>query len=233
MVNTAPDGSAYTMNNLPKSTLPAGSTISNEAIAAQRGDYTYNTPFTVGDALQAAEVVSKFGNLGSPEVEKINADTTSITKNTYDVRPQLFQNQRNFSNLRNNLVSNSINTRRAMLSNAYSTKLNADSQVISQYQNMNNEANVQYEQRLADQRRYNIQQTNYTNDLNARNRGQHKTLLDNAWTSVGNFGEQLNNKVYANDVMALYQEMYPEIYKDSGKALNRNRALKLGRRNGK
>jgi hypothetical protein len=192
----------------------------------------YTTPFTVGDAMQAASVVSKFGLIGSNEVEQANVDSTNITKESYDVTPQLQQSQRNFRNYRNSLTG-SINTRRAMAGAGYANKLNADSNIIDQYHNMNNQANTQYEQRVADQRRYNIGQINYTNDINARNRGQRKTLMGNAWDSVSNFGTQLNTKVYANDAMSLLQTMFPDVYEDAPTALNRNRSLKLTRRNGK
>jgi len=233
LVQTAPGGDPYTSANAPKPTLPGTTQHLNavNSFVSKQDDYSYTTPFTVGDALQAAEVASKFGMLGSPEVETPNLDSTSITKNVYDVRPQIYQSQRSFNQVKHGIGSaTNLNTRRALLSSAYANKLNTDSQIIDRYHNLNNEANTQYEQRLADQRRYNIQQQNYTNDINARNRGQHYTLLDNAWSSLGNFGEQLNNKVFANDAMALYEEMFPEVYKDNAKALDRNRSLKLGRR---
>ena len=188
----------------------------------------YEVPVTVGDALQAVEVGSKFAQLiGGPEQERANLDNTYLTRQSFDVAPQLYQSQRNLSNQLNSVDTGNINLRRAIFNNAYANKLNNDSRIVEQYQNMNNAAATQYEDRVSNQRRFNVGQQNYTNDINARNRGQFDTLLDNAFTSLGNFGEGLNQKVYANDTMRLYEELYPQISKRVTNALSKDDLLKL------
>ncbi len=188
----------------------------------------YETPITWGDALQGVEVASKFmGLIGGPEKENVNLDNTNLTRQSFDVNPQLYQSQRNLSNQVNSLDTSNINLRRALFNQAYAGKMNNDSQVLSNYQNMNNSANIQYEDRVSNQRRYNVGQQNYTNDINARNRGAFNTLKDNAFTSLGNFGEGLNQKVYANDTVRLYEEMYPQVAKRITSALSQDDLLKL------
>lgn len=191
-------------------------------------DRDYQTPFTVGDALQAIEVGQKFWALkDGPEREKAYMDLTPISKASYDVRSQLYQNQRNLRNQMGSLDTSNINLRRSLYNQTYANKLNADSQALNQYQQLNNQAQIQYEDRLSNQKRYNIGQKVYTDDINARNRGQYNTLVDNAWTSLGNFGEQLNKKVYANDALRLYKEIYPKTADRALEALSKEDLLKL------
>ena len=169
---------------------------------------------TMGDYLQFAEVGSKFfQTLRGPEVENQILDNTRITKNNYDVRPQLLQSQRSFQNQSNSIDSPSLNLRRSLTNNLYASKLNADAGVISQYDNMNKQANSQYEQQVSGQRRYNIQSTQYTNNLNAANRGAYDSTVQNAYTSLGNLGESLNNRKRGQDALKILSQRYPDVYK--------------------
>ena len=169
---------------------------------------------TLGDYLQFAEVGSKFfQTLRGPEVENQILDNTRITRNNYDVRPQLLQSQRSFQNQSNSIDSPSLNLRRSLTNNLYASKLNADAGVISQYDNMNKQANSQYEQQVSGQRRYNIQSTQYTNNLNAANRGAYDSTVQNAYTSLGNLGESLNNRKRGQDALKILSQRYPDVYK--------------------
>lgn len=89
-----------------------------------------------------------------------------------------------------------LNLRRSLTNNLYAGKLNNDAQTITNYDNMNKQSNSQYEQQVSNQRRYNIQSTQYTNNLNAANRGAYDSVVQNAYTSVGNLGEALNKGKY-------------------------------------
>lgn len=169
--------------------------------------------FTVGDGLQAVEVLSKFAQLkGGPEKERPYYDNTNITKENFDPANALYQSQRNFQLGKNTLQNASINQNRSFTNNLYVGKLNQDSDIISKYNQMNQAATTQQEQRQADQRRYNIGQTTYTNDLNARNRGAYKNAIDTAFTSLGNFGQGLNDKKQGTDALNILRASYPEVY---------------------
>lgn len=220
------------LRNRPNEVMTSPDTRTPFAKAA-RSNIDYQTPLTVGDTLQGIEVGQKFSALrNGVERQRTYADTTPLSRQAYDVAPQLNQNQRNLSNQVAGFDTNSVNLRRALFNNAYANKVNADSQVINQYQQMNNQAQVDYENRLSNQRRYNNSQQVYTDNVNAANRGQYTTLTDNAFTSLGNFGEQLNKKVYANDSLRLYKEIYPDVANRSLEALSKDELLKLLLRNG-
>lgn len=201
------------------STAPARA-LPNIATAADFGKNTadaglppINTQFTVGDGLQLLEVGSKFAqSIGGPEKEKPYYDNTSITKENFDPSNALYQSQRNFQLGQNTLQNSSINQNRSFLNNLYVGKLNQDSDILAKYNQMNQGARTQQEQRQADQRRYNIGQTVGTNDINARNRGAYKNALDTAFTSLGNFGEGLNAKQQGTDVLNILRSTYPEVY---------------------
>ena len=204
-----PDGTQYnpsvdpmsadrTMNmNVPSSSLP------NDAMPQ----------FNIGDIMQGIEVGSKFFNIGQgAEKERQLLNTTPVTRTGYDVQPVLQQNQRNYQNAVNSIGTSSANTRRALGNSMYANKLNADNQVLTNYQNMNNEATVNYENRLSQQRQGNIASAFRTNDMNAANRGQYDQAQQNAFTSLGNFGQAMNRRKMSTDMLKLLKAQYPEVY---------------------
>lgn len=170
--------------------------------------------FTIGDALQAAEVASKFGQLvGGPDKEMPNFDTTRITKETFDPTNALYQTNRTLQNAQNTIDAPSINLRRNISNSLYAQRLGQVNNIMSEYNRMNQGANTQYEQRVADQRRYNIGQTNYTEDLNQRNLDTYRNSVQNAFTSLGNFGEGLNAKQQSTDALQILKKSYPQVYR--------------------
>lgn len=193
----------------------------NNTETAAVPDGSYQSGFTAGDGLQALEVASKFGQLqGGAEKEKAYYDTTAITKENFDPSNSLYQSQRNFQIGKNTLQNSSINQDRSFTNNLYANKLNQDSDILAKYNQMNQGANTQYEQRQADQRRFNVGQTVYTNDVNARNRGAYKNAIDTAFSSLGNYGQALNQKKQGNDALNILRASYPEVYARIMKNIN-------------
>lgn len=191
----------------------AAPTIPGIDLTKIRSNGDESTGLTAGDYLQLAEVGSKFfQTLRGPEREAQMMDNTRITKNSYDVRPQLYQSQRSFQNTANSIDSPSVNLRRSLMNNLYAGKLNSDSQIISQYDSMNKQANSQYEDRLSNQRRYNIQSAQYTNNLNAANRAAYDSVVQNAFSSIGNLGEAMNKRKYGYTALNLLKLRYPDVY---------------------
>lgn len=169
--------------------------------------------FTAGDALQALEVASKFGQLvGGADVARGHYDNTPITKQVYDPRAALYQNQRSYSNTVSNIDTGNVNLRRGLQNQLYAAKLNADQQVISQYDQMNKGAQTQYEDRMSNQRRYNAQTNMTVDDLNQRNKDAYRNAVQNAFTSLGNFGESLNQKKQGTQSLAILKEMYGPVW---------------------
>ena len=167
----------------------------------------------IGDSLQGMEVLSKFFETMQPaEVQKPYLDNTQITKQAYDARPALAQNDRNYQNSMASLSTPSINLRRALSSNMYATKLNADQQTVTQYDSMNKQARTQYEGAISNRLRYNNQQSSIAEEGNQRNRAQKDQAIQNAFTSLGNYGEALNRKDQSYSSLALLKELYPDVY---------------------
>jgi hypothetical protein len=176
--------------------------------------------FTTGDYIQMAASAASFAPLlQGPQRETPYLDNTQITKQAFDVNPQLYQSGRSYRNAVNGIDTQSPNLRRALQNSLYAQKLNNDNQVVQQYQGMNNQAQQQYEANISNQRRYNIGQTVMTNDLNRRNEGAYNTSLDNAFRTVSNFGKGMNEKQQGQDVMNLFRTQYSDVYDRIIKAL--------------
>lgn len=176
-------------------------------------DEKYKTPWTVGDTFKLFELGAKgIGAFGSAEKEKPLLDNTQITQETYDPSNALYQSQRTFQNFANATPTSSINLRRSLLNSALASKYSTDNQIMSQYDNMNQQSRSNYQGRVANQRQFNINSQANTNNLNAANRAAQDALQQNFFTSVGQFGEDLNRKRYANDVINLLQQQYPGIF---------------------
>lgn len=240
-IKTDPYGNAYPADT--KFPLPSEMTSLREAAGfnaqgqpvpptatppIDNANQDYNVPFTAGDALQAVAVGSKFFQALSPvEVEPTRSNTAPISRETYDPRSSLYQNQRNFQNSVNSLQAGSLNTRRAIANQALSSKLNADSQVLDRYNQMNVAAGTQYEQRLGQRQAENIGYANYASDLNARNRAARANNLDVAFNSLGYFGQGLNQKKQAKDALNVYKQLFPNVSKNVLDSLTKEDLLKI------
>ena len=174
----------------------------------------FGQKWTVGDYLNAAAVLGRFGQLiGGPEVEKPVYDTTAITRQVYDPASALYQTNRQTSGMLNRMDVPSINARTSIANNMLAQRLNQDAQTLSSYQNMNAQGLRDYETRATEQRRYNVGQTLATNQMNAQNRAAYKQAWDNALTSLGNFGTAMNEKEQSYDTLNILKTMYPEVYR--------------------
>ena len=194
----------------------AGQAIPQTAIAAglNAGDQL-NNKFTAGDYMQAAKVAAGFGQLiGGPVTEKPSYDTTRITQNVMDPRNALNQNQRSFKDATAGYDSPSVNARRAYENSMYANKMGQDANIITQYQQGNQQNRTAYEQAASNQRRYNVGQTLATNDLNQRNKDSYRQAVDSAFTGLSNFGMGLNEKKQGYDVLQILRQQYPEVYKN-------------------
>ncbi len=198
----------------PRNTIPTSIDPSNPTAPVSG----YRDGFTTGDYMQIAAALSRAGNFQKAEMETPNLDLTNITKNAYDVNPVLGQNNRNYQNALNNTTASSPNLRRAIANQLYGQKLNQDSNSLEQYQQMNNQAATQYEDRLSNQRRFNAQQTGYTQDINARNRGAGMNARQAAFDQLGTVGIMLNKRkesqAYINALKVRYPDISDSVLKD-------------------
>jgi len=174
---------------------------------------TGNYGNTVGDLLQLMEVGSKFGQLiGGPEKEPTYQDNTPITQQAYDVSPVLQQNQANYQNALNSVDTSSLNLRRALGAQFYANKIDADSRVLSQYQEMNNQSKTQFQDRTSAQRRSNIGLKMAADQMNAQNRGRYNDAVQNAFTSLGNYGQAMNQRQQSMEALNILRAIYPDVY---------------------
>lgn len=221
MMRVGPDGKPYTATNMPPltpemqamkdATTPnTAGTVSPSSVGETPAGY--RVPFTAGDALQAVAVGSKFASALQPvEVEPTRANTAPITKQSYDPRSALYQNQRSYRNALNSIQAGSLNTRRAIASNLLASKLNSDSTIRQAYDERNIGENVRYQERLGQRQRENISYANYAADLNARNRAARTNNLDTAFNSLGYFGQGLNRKKQSQDAINIYSNLFPSV----------------------
>lgn len=247
-----PGGNDYLADlNNQQPDLPTDTTVQNPAPQLQLGTnltpsvYTkptmptvigtpqrkgYQTPFTVGDALQGVEVGTKLWRaLGPSEVEPTRQLNAPITQQNYDSSVPLYNSNRQYQTALNS-YSGSLNTRRAVAANLLSTKLAEDNNIIAKYQDMNNTAKIQYQDRLAQRQGQNIALQQYSADVNSRNRAAKQNMIDSALTGIGNFGQALNQKVVANDTMRIFSKLYPQTYKGIEDALSYEDYLKFKKR---
>lgn len=184
-----------------------------EGIGIQKSlvDTKYQTPWTFGDYLKVGELTGKFSETMRPAEKEVgNFDSTQISKRSYDPKAALYQTQRNFANVRNSIDTRNIGQRNALLNAALASTINAENNLFAQYDQMNQQAGVEYENRVANQRRYNAQEMSRVNTVNSQNRAALDAARQNVFTSVGQFGEDLNRKRYATDQVNFLKLLFPE-----------------------
>lgn len=192
------------------SNLPEDITSFNEDATFSK----YRTPFTFGDALKGIELGAKaIGAFSPAEKEAQLLDNSTITQQSFDPTNSLYQNQRTYSNYLNKLGAAPLNLRRALSNSALASKYNSEAQINSQYDVMNKNAASQYQDRVSNRRRFNVASIARTNDVNAANRAARDMTQQNFFTSVGQFGEDLNRKKYTDDSINLMLQMYPDVAK--------------------
>lgn len=215
------------LQNDPNGVAGASNTPQYSSTESMQSSYT-NSPkvdrnFTIGDALQVGSLVNSFARLrGGPEKEKANYDNSRITRNVYDVNTALQSNAANYSNTSNNIDTSSVNLRRALQNQMLASKTRADNSALTQYDQMNQGARTDYENRVSNQQRYNVGQTNYTNDINARNRAGYDSAVQNAFGNLSNFGIGLNQRKQNFDALDLYGSTYKDVYSRILKTLGQN-----------
>lgn len=179
----------------------------------------YKSGFSAGDALQLAPLIGAFASLGKgSQKDKGYYDTSTITRNTYDPTRQLARNTQSYQTAINSLSGPATATR-ATANSLLATRLNQDSNVMAQYDQMNQQARTQYEQRVQDQLRNNNRVSTLTDDLNSRNRAAYDARLQYGLRGVGNLGKALNEKNMINQQMNLYRNEYQNVYDNIVKLL--------------
>lgn len=169
--------------------------------------------FGVGDYMQlGAAGASVLGALlDRPEKQKPNLDKTQITQNRYDPANALMQNQYTTNaGMMANANNYSSAGVQAGLQNLMANKYRADSQVQSQYDQMNQQARTQYEQRLQQQNQFNAQTLSANDDKNVANRAAYTNNLYGALQTVSQVGAGLNDKQAMDTYLKLLAQRDPQ-----------------------
>lgn len=168
--------------------------------------------FSLGDALQLAPAVTAMLRLRKgAQKETPQFDRTRITKERYSPNALLTNNQASYSNALNS-ASGPLTAVRGLQNSLLANKLKADNQVLSQYDQMNQRANTNYESRLQNQQRYNNAVRTSTDDLNSRNSAAYDASIRNVSQQVANIGLGLNQKEQDAQRMNLYRATYSDVY---------------------
>lgn len=174
---------------------------------------TSKESITPGTALQGIAAASQMiRSFGKGPANKSYQVTTPITRSYYSADQALQQNQTNYAQSRNAIDAGSVNTRRALNNSLYASKLGSDNQVISQTNDMNRAANIDYENRLGQRQGQNIQLAQYKNELDARDLGAQNNAKDVAFNTLSNFGRALDDKRSTTETLGLLKELYPDVY---------------------
>ncbi len=172
--------------------------------------------YTTGDLFQFGAVGAQVAGtlLDKPEKQQAYLDRSQITKQVYN--PSRAYNENQYaSNAAGMSAANNYSSAgvTSALQNINANKYRANAQITTQYDQMNKEAEVNYEQRRADQSRFN-QQARLTSDVaNQQNRAAYTNNIYSALESVNNLGAGLNQRETQLKGLEWLAQVDPEAYK--------------------
>lgn len=172
--------------------------------------------FTTGDYMQlgAVGVQSIAALLDRPHTPPARTVNSPITENRYNPARALQENQFTtnaaVNALGNNYSSAGVNSG---LQNLYANKYKADSRIIQNYDQMNQQAKTQYEERLGQRDQFNSQIQTQNDVIKQQDRANYTNGLYNALESVSNVGKGLNQKESSDKALKYLMLNDPEAYK--------------------
>ena len=178
----------------------------------------------VGFGAQALSVLKPY------QKEPVRLNTTPITNRQYDPAQALNRTQSNFNALRQSL-GNSVNdsNRNANMLQAYSNKTRAEADIASKYQEMNKQAERDYEMRLA-QRMSENNQTKYAVDqMNSQNKAARNNAFRGLAANLAGLGAEVNTQKSNKQSMQWLLSAYPDIAKFFEAEANKSKTKKGGR----
>lgn len=165
--------------NAPASSTPAANTpVSNMPNFSTLGDYAY-----VG--LKGAELLGK-NILANQRVNTYNAADYRISKPVYNPNQEFQRNNQAFRANTYNVNTGNANLDRALMTTMYSANLDANAQVAERYRQMQNQSDVSIDQ-------FNANTRMQINTINEQNSAAKYNAQDAVLTSVGNFGQVLQD----------------------------------------
>jgi len=187
--------------------------VSDETTTTASTGKDLTTPWTFGDYFKVGELAGKFAETLQPaEVEMPFYDTSKITRQVMDPTRATARVRSQFADARNAMDFRNPAARAAATNQMLANVLDTESNIATQYQQANQQGLTNFEQRVGEQNRFNTLERARVSDINSRNRAALDAARQNVFTSVGQFGEDLNRKYYANQQMEMFKTLFPEGY---------------------
>lgn len=145
----------------------------------------------LGVGLQLASLAGQAGMLaGKTEVQKLRQASSPITRQQFDPRSSLAAGQTAFNAARQQ--ARNTTSRASMMGNLQNLASNAarqQSQITDRYNQMNAQAQTQYEARVGQREAQNLQRRYAVDQMNSQNRAAHRRGAGALLQSVNNLGQ--------------------------------------------
>lgn len=165
--------------------------LSNNAAARTGSGSGLNTTDPLGVGLQLAGLgMQGLSLLGGAEKQQLRLDNSQITRQQFDPRASLAAGQTAFNAARQQ--ARNTTSRSAMMGNLQNLAANSARQqagIVDRYNNLNAQAQTQYETRLNQREAQNLQRRYAVDDINARNRAAYDNGVRAMGHSIGNLGQ--------------------------------------------
>jgi len=158
-----------TATQTPSSQNPSFSTF---------GDYAYV-------AAKGVELLGK-NAIANQKVDTYNASDYTVSKPVFNPNQQFQKGNQSFRAATYNVNTGNANLDRALMSTLYTSNLNMNSDVATQYQQMQNQSDLAVDQ-------FNSQMKLNVNNINDQNYAAKQKAQDAVLTSVGNFGQVIQD----------------------------------------
>lgn len=172
--------------------------------------------YGIGDYMQlgAAGIQSIAALLDRPHTPPARIINSPITENRYNPARALQENQFT-TNAAVNALGNNYSSAGVSsgLQNLYANKYKADSGIIQNYDQMNQQAKTQYEERLGQRDQFNSQIQTQNDVIKQQDKANYTNGLYNALESVSNVGKGLNQKESSDKALKYLMLNDPEAYK--------------------
>jgi len=149
-----------------------------------------------------------------PDKQNLYLNNAPITPQSYDPSQALNRSQYAFNALKAN-IGNSVGdgARMANLQQGYANQGMNQAQIVNQYDQMNKQAQVNYEQRLA-QRQGENNQTRYAVDqIDDQNLGARNNAARALFTDAFSLGSEMNNQKSNQQSVQWLLSAFPELMK--------------------
>lgn len=194
-------------NSLEAVMNPKAPTSEEEALREQMTD---------GEKLQIGELFAKAGMLAiGKDRQPLYQNSAPVTLRGLDPSNQLQRSEMTYNKARSDMqsASSSLGNLMGNIQGAVANKYAADQGILSQYANMNREAQVNYEQRLGQRSAENIQRKYMTDQIRQQDEGAYQKGIYDLLTRVGDYGEaKVSQDMNKKSVQWMLQS-FPDIAK--------------------